>query len=220
VFSVQVGNVFKIWATPCNKGERDKMTKEMAERFNKKKTSFISSLNGAKRILPGLRLRSIVWVVKLDLSVYDRFVGERLVVDCNARVGAVRLEDHFVKWRGERDPAEIKGLHKFFKEAFVYDDKSVWVSIYEGDKKIRSKQTKGYFGVGICGEDEMMGTHPYRGKKASVRLVDAETKEVVGVFKDQREVAVHVGRGEDNVSILKKRQGLLLGKYQIEAADE
>jgi hypothetical protein len=221
VFTTQVTAVYKVWATEAKKKHVDDMLEKVKKAFpDKAKLGFGAQMGQRKLALQGVRLKTIYHVNQLETD-FDRFVADRLVVDCIARVHKTALLSEFAEWYKTEHDQEATDVTKvdfltFCSNRFIHAK-----AVYEGTEKGKKKQQPGFLCVGLkATAANLTGTHSHSAAKPGVTFRSIVTKATVH-FQDEREAAVRFNLAPEGIAKLRRDGGLILGRYQeVKEANE
>lgn len=214
VFTTQVSAVYKVWATEARKKHVDDMLEKVKEAFpNKAKLGFGAAMGQRKLAVQGIRLKVIYHLSHLDTD-FDRFVAERLVVDCIARVHKAVILKEFAEWFKLQHGQEVAEATTaefliFCSNSFIRA-KGVYDIAEDGEKR----QEAGFICVGLkSAAANLIGTHSRSGTRPGVTFRSTVTGATIH-FSDEREAAVRFNLAPEGIAKSRQTGGLVLGRYQ------
>lgn len=215
VFTTQVTAVYKVWALKAKKSNADAMLDKVKKEFpDKAKVGFGAGLGQRKLSLQGLRLKTIYHVNRLETD-FDRFVADRLVVDCIARVHKTALLNEFSEWYRTEHDQDATDVTKADLLAFCANKFIQATSVYEAPEKGQKKtQQPGFLCIGLKGTAaNLTGTHSHSTTRPKVTFRSIVTKATIH-FPDEREAAVRFNLAPEGIAKLRRDGGLILNRYQ------
>ena len=214
VFTTQVAAVYKIWATKAKKKHVDRMLEKVKAAFpDKAKLGFGAGMGQRKLAIQGVRLKTI-YHVSFPETDFDRFIADRLVVDCIARVHKAVLLNEFAEWYKAKYGRDVANVTKAEFLTFCSNKFIQARAVYEETDEGSKKQQPGFLGIGLKSTAAYLtGTHSRSATRPGVTFRSIVTEATLH-FQDEREAAVRFNIQPEGIAKLRRKGGLILGRYR------